>query len=435
MSTVEIVEPTEAEALALEQDAMRRGPVAAAQIQRPTRAPFPWAEPFTTVGVTGTNGKTSTTQLVAAAMAGPTRPVLCETTIGYSFKGAPVNVPRTLRGFLGALARAAQLGGKHAAVETTSQALNRGYARMWRFDVGVFTNLSHDHLSQHGSWEHYLASKAQLFVHLGPGATAVLNAADPCAELLDRVTPSDVKRLWYGVPSRGEYGSAPDLAAHSVQVTLEGTRVELTDTPLAAAFAGALTTRLLGDVFAENLLAAAAAAYAVGIPAEEIAANLAACPTPLGRFELVSKRPLVAIDYAHTPDALLRTCRTARQLAGKGRLIVVFGAGGGRDSDKREPMGRAVGQFADYAVITNDNPRNEPPEAIAAALARGCRKGGRAHTLTRLDRREAILHAVRLAQPGDLVLVAGKGHERDQEIAEQRVSFSDAEIIKEAIGG
>jgi UDP-N-acetylmuramoyl-L-alanyl-D-glutamate--2,6-diaminopimelate ligase len=426
---VEIEAPSEQESEALERRAQ-----GLEDVRRPTRAPFPWAERYTTIAVTGTNGKTSTTQLVAAAMGGEGRKVLCETTIGYSFDGQSVPVSRTLRGFLAALAEAARRGSCHAAIETTSQALNRGYARMWRFDVGVFTNLSHDHLSQHGSWEHYLASKAQLFVYLGPGKTAVFNAADECSLLLDRVTPDDVRRIWYGVPSRGELVKKPDLLAHRVSVSLAGTIVELEDSPLATAFGGSLETKLMGEVFAENLLAAAAAVSSIGIAPEVVRQNLADCPVPAGRFELISRNPIVAIDYAHTPDALARTCRTGRALAGSARLIAVFGAGGGRDKDKRGPMGRAVGELADYAFVTNDNPRHEDPKLIARAVAQGCRKGGRAHVRETLDRRLAIVEAVRLAQPGDVVLVLGKGHEEYQEIGERKVPFSDARVIKEAIG-
>lgn len=425
---VEIVEPSEAEASALEQ-----GRLNDTNIVRPTKPPFPWAEVFTTVGVTGTNGKTSTTQLVAAALSGPGRPVLSETTIGYTFDGRAIEVPRTLRGFLGALAKAAKLGGRHAAIETTSQALSRGYARMWRFDVGVFTNLSHDHLAQHGSWEHYLASKAQLFVHLGPGKTAVLNAADECSLLLDRVTPKDVRRIWYAAPSRGDLVHEAELLAERVDLTLDGTTVHLSDSKLAAVFGGSLRTQLLGEVFAENLLAAAAAALAVGIEPLEIARNLESCAPPAGRFELVSRKPAVVVDYAHTPDALLRTCQTGRQLAGAARLIVVFGAGGSRDQEKREPMGRAVGELADYAVVTNDNPRKEKPEAIAKTLARGCRRGGRAHVTVILDRRHAIAHALAMASPFDVVIIAGKGHENYQEVGERRVSFSDSAVVKEIL--
>jgi UDP-N-acetylmuramoyl-L-alanyl-D-glutamate--2,6-diaminopimelate ligase len=427
-TSLEIIEPTAEEAEALEQSRLKT-----TQIRRPTPAPFPWAENYKTVGVTGTNGKTSTTRLVAAAMEAPTRPVMCETTIGYEFRGAPVKVARTLHGYFGALARAARLGSRHAAIEVTSQALSRGYAKMWRFDIGVFTNLTQDHLAAHGSWEHYLASKAQLFVHLGPGGTAVFNAADPCSQLLDQVTAPDVHRLWYRVPSRGELTHTTDLAAREVEITLAGTRVVLEDSPLAAKFGGELRTQLLGEVFAENLLAAACASVAAGIDPEEVARNLAACPRPAGRFEVISETPIVAIDYAHTPDAMIRTCQTARTLAGKERLFVVFGAGGGADRDKREPMGRAVGESADEAFITNDNPRNEPPEAIAKVLAQGCRKGGRAHVQIILDRREAIFAAIQKARPGDCVLIAGKGHESTQTVGKVSTPFSDVAVAKEAL--
>lgn len=428
MNEAVIDEPTEEEARALE-----RSRVAQSTIVRPTPPPYPWARPFTTIGVTGTNGKTSTTRLVAAALEGSTRAVLSETTIGYEFRGAPVKVPRTLQGFYGALARAARLGARYAAIETTSQALGRGYAKLWRFDVGVFTNLSHDHLSQHGSWEHYLASKAQLFVHLGPGATAVLNAGDPCAELIHRVTPPDVKRLWYGVKTRGAFVVPPDLEAAEVVLTPDGTRVTLQESPLAAALGGSLTTRLIGAVFAENLLAAACAAHAAGIPANEIARNLASCAPPRGRFQVIHREPLIVVDYAHTPDALARTCETGRALAGTNQLFVVFGAGGGRDKDKRGPMGRAVGERADHAIITTDNPRHEDPASIAQALLEGCRQGGRAVPSLIPDRRAAIFEAVKRARPGDCVLVTGKGHELDQEIGHEKLPFNDAEVIRAAI--
>lgn len=423
-----IEEPSPEEAQALE-----RARAAQVQVVRPTPPPFPWARNYVSVGVTGTNGKTSTTRLVAAALEAPNRPVLCETTIGYQFRGQPVKVSRTLHGFYGALARAARLGARHAAIETTSQALSRGYAKLWRFDVGVFTNLSHDHLSQHGSWEHYLASKAQLFVHLGPGCTGVLNAADPCAELIHRVMPSDVKRLWYGVNSRGALLLPPDLEASHVEVRATGTRVLLQDSPLAARLGGVLSTQLVGAVFAENLLAAACAAVAVGIPEAEIVANLAACAPPRGRFQVVHTAPLLVVDYAHTPDALQRTCQTGRELAGKHRLIVVFGAGGARDKDKRGPMGQAVGEVADCAIITTDNPRREDPRIIAAALAAGCRQGGRAEVLLVPDRQQAIVQAVRRAQPGDCVLVTGKGHETDQEIGDTKLPFDDVAELRAAL--
>ncbi|MBE7478485.1 MAG: UDP-N-acetylmuramyl-tripeptide synthetase [Polyangiaceae bacterium] len=405
------------------------------ELVRPTPAPFPWADPFFTLGVTGTNGKTSTTLLLGAALAATGRPILVETTLGYTLSGRPLEVPRTLEGYLRAFEQASREGCRDAAIEVTSQALAQGYAKRWRFDLGVFTNLSRDHLSQHGSWEHYLASKAQLFVHLAPGRSAVLNAADESALLVDQVTPPDVKRLWYAVPSRGPLLRDADLVARDVSISAAGTRVELEPSSLAEALGGNLHTQLIGQVFAENALAAAAGALAAGVDAAAVARGIADCPGVPGRFELVAREPVVvAVDYAHTPDALGRTADTARALAGKARVIVVFGAGGGADPEKREPMGRAVGERADVAIVTTDNPRREDPKLIAKALVRGAQRGGRAYVVTELDRRAAIRQALERAKPGDVVVIAGKGHEQGQVIGDETLPFSDVEEAGKALG-
>jgi UDP-N-acetylmuramoyl-L-alanyl-D-glutamate--2,6-diaminopimelate ligase len=403
---------------------------------RPVPAPFPWAEPYVTVGVTGTNGKTSTTTLVGWALRAAGHRVLAETTLGYTLDDEVVPVPRTAGGFLTALERAARAGARHAAVEVTSEALARGAAKQWRFDVGVFTNLTHDHLASHGSFEHYLASKAQLFVHLGPGRTAVFNACDEPALLLDRATPPDVVRRWYAVESRGAVLRAPDLAAAAVRVDEEGTHVDLSPSELAESLGGALSTKLIGRVFAENALAAALGALAAGAPGKDVHAGIRDCPGVPGRFEIVARAPLAVVDYAHTPDALARTCDTARELAETraGRVLVVFGAGGGRDAAKREPMGRGVGSRADYAIVTSDNPRNEDPKEIARAVSAGCRHGGRAHVEIVLDRREAIVRAVERAHPTDVVVVAGKGHEGSQIVGAETRVFSDVDVLRELLG-
>jgi len=405
------------------------------ELVRPTPAPFEWAEPFFTAGVTGTNGKTSTTLLLGAALAATGRPVLVETTLGYTLGERVLDVPRTLEGYNAAFEQASKAGCREAAIEVTSQALAQGYAKRWRFDLGVFTNLSRDHLSQHGSWEHYLASKAQLFVHLAPGRTAVLNAADESALLVDRVTPSDVRRVWYAAPSRGPLLRDAELVARAVTVSADGTRIELEPSPMAEALGGSLHTRLIGQVFAENALAAAAAALAAGIEPALVARGIAACPSVPGRFELVARAPaLVAVDYAHTPDALARTCDSARALAGKGRVIVVFGAGGGADPEKREPMGRAVGERADVALVTTDNPRHEDPKQIARALQRGAQRGGRAYVTAEPDRRAAIRQAIERAKPGDVVVIAGKGHERGQTVGDETLPFSDVDEVRAVLG-
>jgi UDP-N-acetylmuramoyl-L-alanyl-D-glutamate--2,6-diaminopimelate ligase len=401
-------------------------------LQRPTRAAFAWAEPYFTVGVTGTNGKTSTTTMAAHAMRGDGASVVDIGTLGYFIDDEPIEVPRTLGNFYRVLQRAAQQGARRAAVECTSLALADGYAKRWRFDLGVFTNLSPDHLQTHGSWEHYLAAKAQLFVHLGPGRTAVLNAADRHALFLDQAIASDVRRLWYAAPCRGPRLRAADIEAAHIDVTLGGTSVELAASEWAERLGGRLQIRLVGEVFAENALAAVAAAVTAGTPASAAVAGLAACPPVPGRFEVLARDPTVVVDYAHSPDALAFTVATARRLA-RDRVIVVFGAGGQSTPQKREPMGEVVGAGADVAVVTSDNPRHEDPRAIADALVSGIERGGRAAVRIELDRRRAIETAVADARAGDVVVVAGKGHETGQIVGDTTLPLSDLDEVRRIV--
>jgi UDP-N-acetylmuramoyl-L-alanyl-D-glutamate--2,6-diaminopimelate ligase len=401
---------------------------------RPTRAPAPWAESLFTVGVTGTNGKTSTTLLVAELLRAAGQRVVAQTTLGASLASGSFE-PREAADFMERIRRAADAGARYAAVEVTSEALAAGWAKRWRFDLGVFTNLSHDHLDAHRSFEHYLASKAQLFVHLGPGRSAVLNASDPTAPLLDRVTPADVRRWWYACPSRGPACCEPDLAARELVVSARGTRVELEPSAAAEQLGGALEIQLVGHVFAENALAAACVGLALELDGQAVRQGLSALAGLPGRFEVVEQSPVVAVDYAHTPDALARTCETARAIASgqeRGRVIVVFGAGGNRDPAKRRPMGEAVGSRADLAIVTSDNPRDEDPRTIARAVASGCRRGGRAHVLVELDRRKAIRLGLESARPDDVLVIAGKGHETGQTIRGRTLPFSDAEEVRRA---
>jgi UDP-N-acetylmuramoyl-L-alanyl-D-glutamate--2,6-diaminopimelate ligase len=384
------------------------------------------------VGVTGTNGKTSTTRWTAACLARLARPVAQTTTLGSFLDDVPFEAPRDFAGFLATLRAGLDAGGRFAVIEVTSEALARGFARAWPCRVGVFTNLSHDHLDAHGSPEHYLASKAQLFVGLPAGGCAVLNAADSASELLAEVLPPGVRVVRYAVPSRGDTAGEPELRAVEVETTWEGTRVTIEGRGELATAPRELRIRAIGDVYAENALAALAAAMVAGVPAEQAADALACAPVPAGRFEPVASEeagPRVVVDYAHTPDALARTVAVARALC-RGSLVVVFGAGGDRDKGKREPMGIAA-SGADRVVLTSDNPRSEDPARIAAQIRAGIE--ARVEVEVELDRRAAIRAAILEAQEDDVVLIAGKGHEADQTAGARTVSFRDADEARGAL--
>jgi UDP-N-acetylmuramoyl-L-alanyl-D-glutamate--2,6-diaminopimelate ligase len=400
-------------------------------------APPPWSPQLFTVGVTGTNGKTTTTAWIAAALkrhadAIGAGPVARATTVGFFLDDEPRPIDETYAGFLAGMHACVEAGGRYAAIELTSEALANGFARAWQCQVGVFTNLSHDHLDAHGTAEHYLASKAQLFVSLRAGATAILNASDPVFELLSEVIPDGVKVVSYAVPSRGAPQGAADVVATSVEVSWEGTRVACAARDASSGLPAEVRVRAVGEVYAENALAALLAAVAAGVPPAEAARALASAPAPPGRFELVHERPHVVVDYAHSPDALSRTVQVARKLADRvgGRLVVVFGAGGKRDRAKRAPMGEAA-RPADHVILTSDNPRDEDPASIARALAQGlC---GHASVRTELDRARAIALAIDMAGDDDVVLIAGKGHETEQLVGTATRRFSDVGAVKEAL--
>ncbi len=390
-----------------------------------------------TFGVTGTNGKTSTTWLLASIVQAAEHVALNIGTVGVWLNDEPLVRGKTFHDFVATMKQAYERGCRHAVVEVTSRALQQGYARAWRFDLGVFTNLSPDHFNTHGSWEAYLAAKAQLFVHLGPGRRAVLNAADQYALFIDQAMPADVERCWFAAPSRGPRLRDADLEAESMTVDPSGTRVRLRPSSMAEQLGGELHTRMIGEVFGENALAAALAGLLAGFSGDAVARGIAACPVVPGRFEVIEHepdRPIVAVDYAHSPDALVHTCATARRLAGDHRVIVVLGAGGGATPSKRAPMGEAVGAVADLAIVTSDNPRDEDPAAIAATLVEGLRRVDRAAWMIELDREQAIARAIADARAGDVVVIAGKGHEKGQVIRGTTLPFEDAEVARRYLG-
>jgi UDP-N-acetylmuramoyl-L-alanyl-D-glutamate--2,6-diaminopimelate ligase len=366
---------------------------------------------------------------VAAALGAIARPVASVTTVGSFLDEERVETAFDYRGLVETMKLGLERGGRYAVLEVTSETLALGFARRWPFRVGVFTNLSHDHLDAHGSAEHYFASKAQLFHALPPGrGVAVVNGADEVAELVLEVVPNGVEKLAYGVPSRG--AATVPLAARAAKVELswDGTRSELELAPELGGGRVELFTRAIGEHFAENALAAFVTALALGVPREAASAAIASATPPPGRFEVVASEPHVVVDYAHTPDALRRTLATAARLA-RGRVVAVFGAGGDRDRLKRPAMGAAAAGAA-LVVVTSDNPRREDPAAIAAAIAEAVPTG--VETIVELDRERAIRRAVLDAAPGDVVVIAGKGHEATQTIGATERPFSDAAVARRA---
>lgn len=381
-----------------------------------------------TAAVTGTNGKTTTVSMIDAIVAASGEVSARVCTLGSWVGDEAITADTATLEFLGAVERAVERGVRTIAVEVTSKALAAGLARRWRPHVSVFTNITRDHLDMHGSPEAYLASKAQLFMALPPGGVAVLNADDPASELIREVIRPGVIVRYFSVEDR-----RVDLAARAVEPSAHGTLVSLAPSPLADALGGELRLGAVGAVHAKNALAAALATDALGYRGDAIRAGLEAFTGVAGRFEIVGRAPLVVVDYAHTPDGLDGTLRTARELVGEGgRLICLFGCGGDRDRGKRPAMGKLADDLADIVVLTNDNPRTESPASIAVQIRTGV-PAPAADWTEQLDRRAAIGHAVAIAGPADVVVIAGKGHESVQIVGDRELPFSDVEVARAAI--
>jgi UDP-N-acetylmuramoyl-L-alanyl-D-glutamate--2,6-diaminopimelate ligase len=380
------------------------------------------------VGVTGTNGKTTVTWLIEAIATAAGRAPGVIGTIACRFAGQERPAGNTtpeapeLQRLLRAMAEA---GVRVVALEASSHALALDRLVGCRFAVAVFTNLGRDHLDFHADLEAYFAAKTRLFSDFAPGAS-VINSDDARGAAL-------------AAAARGgpvvTYGLDPAAAVRAVDVAsgAGGVRfviaAEGRRTPVASP--------LIGGHNVHNILAAAAAARALGMPWEAVQDGVAACALVPGRFERVGagEGPLVLVDYAHTPEAVENALRVARGLA-PGRLAVVLGCGGDRDRGKRPLMGAAAARLADRAYFTSDNPRGESPAAILAAILAGARASGGAAVLRVIeDRRAAIRAAVGEAVAGDVVLIAGKGHEDTQTVGERVLPFSDREEARRALEG
>lgn len=402
------------------------GQVAAALAAHPSRH-------LTVIGVTGTNGKGATTYLIEAILRAAGHPCGIIGTMGVVIGGEVTPSARTTPEapeLQRALTTMVARGQAAVAVEVASHALALERVAGTRFRIGVFTNLTRDHLDFHQSMEAYRAAKARLFAGLPAEGWAVLNADDPAAALMRRVTRARV--VTYGVRA------AADVRGRDIRLRLDGTEF-IAETPAGTT---PIRLRLAGGFNVWNALAAVAVGLAQGVPLTTIAGALEAMPGVPGRFERVEEgQPFaVIVDYAHTPDGLENVLRSAREVAA-GRLIAVFGCGGDRDRPKRPLMGRIAAEWADVVIVTSDNPRSEPPQAIiaeirpgveAAAAARAA-AGRPVRVIYEPDRRRAIAAAVGEAGPGDLVLIAGKGHETYQEIAGVRHPFDDREVVRDVL--
>lgn len=439
-------------------DAIKRGAIAVVgEGTEPAELPVPWlptsnarlalaelasvlhghpSEDLVLVGVTGTNGKTTTTYLLAAVFDAAGLPAGRLGTV--TFRVGPAagderdashttpeasDLQRLLREMV-------QRGCKACAMEVSSHALAQQRVAYLSFRAAIFTNLTRDHLDFHGDMQHYFAEKRKLFEMLPAGATSVVNIDDPKGAELAATLP---RVLTYGIDRPA------DIRAKHVECTLEGLAFDV-ETPRGVL---AIRSPLVGRPNVYNILGVVGAAISLDLPSAAIERGIAALELVPGRFQLVSTAAddvRVVVDYAHTDDALKNLLETARPLAA-GRLITVFGCGGDRDRTKRPLMGAVAGRLSDLVVLTSDNPRSEDPERILDEIQRGLsptpepgapKRTGTPFTRV-LDRRAAIDSAIRMALPGDLVLVAGKGHEKYQVIGDRTLPFDDVDVARAAL--
>ena len=376
------------------------------------------------VGITGTNGKSTTALLVRHVLEAAGARTGYMGTLGFSCGEGMESLDNTTpeAGELQALlARARDAGCEGMVMEVSSHGLALRRVDGIDYSAAVFTNLSRDHLDFHGTEEEYLAAKTSLFRRLDHGATAVVNADDPHAGHVAGSTRARV--LTYG--ERGEH-----VRLASFQTRREGTELRLE----TQAGEWSVQTTLTGRFNRSNVMAAACVGLALGLDPEAVRSGIAALSQVPGRFERLEEgQPFeVIVDYAHTPAGLDTVLRTARELT-RGRLLCLFGCGGDRDKGKRPLMGRVAEDLADLVFITSDNPRSEPPEEIIDQIAAGMRDAGSAVVCA--DRRAAIEAALHEAGDGDVVVVAGKGDEPYQITAEGPTDFDDRHVVRQVLRG
>ena len=415
-ATVAIVEDAESTStpVIVVRDSRRAAATAAAAFYR-----WPSRE-LRIVGVTGTNGKTTTVEIIRHILDASGAPAASIGTLGVLVGSAgnalpggqglttpgPVELQRVLRQLV-------QMGVRNVAMEVSSHSLDQRRVEGISFAAAVFTNLTRDHLDYHVTMDAYRTSKVRLLGLLARDGVAVVNADDAAWRSLEAP-----RLLRFGVEVQA------DVSARDIEHDAAGSRFLLV-TPTGAM---PVMLPLIGDFNISNAVAAAAAALALDVPLADVVARLANVPQVTGRLEILLTKPTVLRDYAHTPGALDRAIRAVRPFAEAGRLIVLFGCGGDRDKGKRPDMGRIAEELGDIVVVTSDNPRTENPEQILDDI-----EGGMQHTdhLRIVDRREAIARALEIATPQDVVLLAGKGHETYQIRGTTSYPFDEKDIVRE----
>lgn len=395
------------------------------------------SQSLSVIGVTGTNGKTSCALWLAQALEhigqhcgvigtlGAGRPGNLQAT-GFTTPDA-VQLQRIYQQLL------AQ-GVKAIALEVSSHGLEQGRVNGTAFTTAIFTNLSRDHLDYHGTMHAYQLAKSRLFMWRGL-RHAVINIDDPVGESILQTIGSEVDIFAYGIGDRVQKSPYNCLSANDITPTAQGTSFAVTARIANKLYSSVVDSAVIGRFNISNLLAVLGGLLAQGVPWTEAVSALAILRPVPGRMQQLGGRraPLVVVDYAHTPDALQHTLATLRTItqARTGRLWCIFGCGGDRDPGKRVQMGQVSEQSADHIVLTNDNPRTEHADLIIEMIKSGMHAPQKAHVVT--DRAAAILYSVRHAQPQDVILVAGKGHETWQEINGKKIPFSDAEHVHLAL--
>lgn len=391
-----------------------------------------------TIGTTGTNGKTTVATLLRWILEKDRRACAFLGTLGYSLAGKELPAPNTtpdavtLQGFFRELLDA---GVRYCSMEVSSIALDQDRVRGIPFAAAVFTNLTHDHLDYHKTFERYADAKKKLFDGLDEGAVAVGNAEDPSTERLFSGTRA--RKVLYGIDGAAYPAGSPQVMARILRSDLDGVDFLLRATDLGGqgACEVKVSSPLLGVHNVQNALAAAATALALGVRVESIVSGIETLGLVQGRLERVDGgRPFrVFVDYAHTPDGLERVLSTLRPLTRR-KLSVVFGCGGDRDRGKRPKMGAIAARLADTVYLTSDNPRGEDPVAIAQDVLAGVDAAHTRCVVVELDRRRAIRAAIESARTGDVILIAGKGHENYQIIGDATLPFDDRQVAREALG-